>query len=156
MPAHFTFTTGDQLAHHLPTAPLTGVSLHFGDGSTDPAAPGLVEALANALAAIHSGATVHLAVDEDLVTAERAAQLLGVSRPAVYIWQDRGLLRRVSVGNKRMVPLADVLRLRTENEESRALARRLYDEIKAHPDPEADYREAIEFLRATNSDSDLM
>ena len=50
----------------------------------------------------------HLEMDEATVSADRAAELLGVTRPTIYTWQDRGRIGRVDVGSKRMVPLADV------------------------------------------------
>ncbi len=50
----------------------------------------------------------HLELDEETVSAERAASLLGVTRPTIYTWQDRGRIGRLDVGSKRMVPLADV------------------------------------------------
>lgn len=50
----------------------------------------------------------HLELDEATVSADRAAELLGVTRPTIYTWQDRGRIGRVDVGSKRMVPLADV------------------------------------------------
>ena len=53
----------------------------------------------------------HLEIDEPTVTADRAAQLLGVTRPTVYKWQDLGRLGRVDVGVKRMVPFADIDRI---------------------------------------------
>ena len=53
----------------------------------------------------------HLEMDEETISAERAAELLGVTRPTIYTWQDRGRLGRVNVGAKRMVPLAEVEKL---------------------------------------------
>ena len=50
-------------------------------------------------------------MDEETISAERAAELLGVTRPTIYTWQDRSRIGRVNVGAKRMVPLADVEKL---------------------------------------------
>lgn len=54
----------------------------------------------------------HLEMDEETISAERAAELMGVARPTIYTWQDRGRIGRVDVGAKRMVPLADVEKLK--------------------------------------------
>lgn len=70
--------------------------------------------LADVLRALHAGKVVHIDADEEVVSAERAAELLGVSRPTVYAWQDRGLLAREGQSAKRMVPLADINRYQRE------------------------------------------
>ena len=57
----------------------------------------------------------HLEMDEETVSAERAAELLGVTRPTIYTWQDRSRIGRVDVGAKRMVPLADVEKLKNSD-----------------------------------------
>ena len=54
----------------------------------------------------------HLEMDEEMISAERAAELMGVTRPTIYTWQDRGRIGRTDVGAKRMVPLADVEKLK--------------------------------------------
>ena len=57
----------------------------------------------------------HLEMDEETVSAERAAELLGVTRPTIYTWQDRSRIGRVDVGAKRMVPLAAVEKLKNSD-----------------------------------------
>ena len=54
-------------------------------------------------------------MDEETISAERAAELLGVTRPTIYTWQDRSRIGRVDVGAKRMVPLADVEKLKNSD-----------------------------------------
>lgn len=68
----------------------------------------LLESLSDGVAAEK---VAHLEFDEEFVAPERAAELLHVSRPTVYAWQDRGRLGKVERGSKRMVPLEDVRRL---------------------------------------------
>lgn len=64
------------------------------------------------LRAVTAHKTVHVEVNDQLVAAQRAATLLGVTLPSVYAWQDRGLLPSVMVGTRRMLALADVLAYR--------------------------------------------
>jgi len=71
----------------------------------NPAAVELMESLREGLA---DSKVAHLELDEELVSPERAAELLGVSRPTIYAWQSRGRIGQVDVGGKRMVPLADI------------------------------------------------
>lgn len=149
MTAHFTFGADNPLSARVPAAALTAATLHFEDGTEHPASPELTAALACAITGIHNGATVHLAVDDDVVTADRAAGLLGVSRPTIYFWQDQGRLGRVQVGSRRMVPLADVLSLKDCRAESTAWARELVADIRATEDPQTDLDDAVAYLNQT-------
>jgi excisionase family DNA binding protein len=92
--------------------PITRVEVVLGSGeraTLTPLAVRLLEELRDGLA---SDKVAHVELDEELVSAERAAELLGVSRPTIYTWQDRGRLGRADIGAKRKVPLKDVERLR--------------------------------------------
>ena len=77
-----------------------GTELEVGDG---------LLAMINALVVEDlAGRRARVEIVPELLTAEEAAQLLGVTRPTVYAWQDSGALDRVDQGNRRMVPLSDV------------------------------------------------
>lgn|GEM_PF-1743253 len=78
------------------------------DGTELEAGDGLL-AMINALVVDDlAGRRARVEIVPELLTAEEAAQLLGVTRPTVYAWQDSGALDRVDRGNRRMVPLGDV------------------------------------------------
>lgn len=87
---------------------------------------------------IHEGGQVLLAdsleeqPDPDpLVNPEIAAEILGVSRPTVYAWQDRGRLGLVQAGRVRCSRLREVLELRAQREANLAFQR----EIRQMPTP---------------------
>lgn len=69
---------------------------------------------------INVDSTIH---DLEVVTAARAAKLLGVKRETLYAYVSRGMLRRVQPVGKRVsgYVLAEVMRLR-----ARANARKVY------------------------------
>jgi excisionase family DNA binding protein len=58
---------------------------------------------------------------EDLVSPEKAAQILQVSRPTIYNWQESGVLGTKPHGNRRMVPMADIERLLEAKRERTAI-----------------------------------
>jgi predicted DNA-binding transcriptional regulator AlpA len=62
----------------------------------------------DAVQAIKQGKSAHIEIDEDLVTAERAGEILGVSRQTIYNWQDKGRLRKIMQGCRRMTSSAEV------------------------------------------------
>lgn len=84
------------------------------------------EVIERALHAAAAAKVAHLEVDEELVTPERAAELLDVTRPTIYAWQNRNLLGRVNQGNSRMVPLEDVLERKRKQQARPALQRELH------------------------------
>ena len=88
--------------------PEEGAHLQTSDGRSLRLSPDVVRLLNVSLSAIGEGLVPHLELDEKCVSAERAAELLGVSRPTVYAWQDRKILSRVTRGNRRLVPLESV------------------------------------------------
>ncbi|MCL2090956.1 MAG: helix-turn-helix domain-containing protein [Micrococcales bacterium] len=78
------------------------------DGTELEAGDGLL-AMINALVVEDlAGRRARVEIVPELLTPEEAAQLLGVSRPTVYAWQDSGALDRVDQGNRRMVRLSEV------------------------------------------------
>ena len=80
----------------------------------------------------------HLEMDESLVPPERAAELLGVSRPTIYAWQNRGRIGQVDIGGKRMVPLADVEAIKSSVMHQLTAAARLRIDIDAPDEPLTD------------------
>jgi excisionase family DNA binding protein len=91
-----------------PVLPEEGAHLQTSDGRSLRLSPDVVRLLNVSLSAIREGLVPHLELDEECVSAERAAELLGVSRPTIYAWQDREILSRVTRGNRRLVPLESV------------------------------------------------
>jgi len=76
--------------------------------------------------AVREGGQVLLAEEgqseeaNSLLTPEVAAAILGVTRPAIYAWQDRNRLSTVPVGRVHYVPLQEVLDLRAQREANAA------------------------------------
>jgi len=82
----------------------------------------LLIAVNDLLAGLNAGKIGHVDLDEELLSPERAGELLGITRPTVYAWQDRGLIERVDRGGKRLVPLASVIQYREQQQQRRAFA----------------------------------
>jgi excisionase family DNA binding protein len=82
--------------------------------------PEFTQVVRQVLSALGDGKVVHVDIEEPLVSPERAAEMLGVSRPTIYAWQDRGRLERVDQGNRRMVPAVDIERYKLEQQERAA------------------------------------
>lgn len=95
-----------------------GVHLEIVDeaGTRMSLSPRFAHMVVELLAALDQGKVVHIDVDEPLVSPERAGELLGVSRPTVYAWQDRDIIARVDQGSRRMVPLSDIERYQRDQE----------------------------------------
>ena len=68
----------------------------------------VAQMLALILRATAEGETVTFAVDETLLSPEEAARTLGVSRPTVVRWINKGLLSDRRVGAHHRVPFAEV------------------------------------------------
>lgn len=106
---------GDIVVGAAPDAVLAKVvsgRLLLDDGSEVEAGSVLIEFMNALLADGLRDRRARLEIVADLVTAEAAARLLGVSRPTVYAWQDSGTLGQIMQGNRRMVPLEDIHRVR--------------------------------------------
>lgn len=88
-------------------------------------APDLLTAVNDLLAGLNAGKVGHVDLDEELLPPERAGALLGITRPTVYAWQDRGLIERVDRGGKRLVPMTSVLLYKEQQQQRRAFAARL-------------------------------
>jgi len=90
------------------------------------------------------------------VTPEEASQLLGVSRPTVYKWQESGSLGCVMMGNRRMIPRTDVDRLvaaaatRAESDRITALV-----EEDAEPLDQTSYLVALQEARQTGGPAEM-
>lgn len=98
------------------------LSLEFVDeaGSRLALSPRFASFVVELLAALDQGKVVHVDIDEPLVSAERAAELIGVTRPTIYAWQDRNLIARVDQGSRRMVPVSDIERFQRDQQERAA------------------------------------
>ena len=85
---------------------------------------------------------------EDLVSPEKAAQILQVSRPTIYNWQESGVLGTKPNGNRRMVPMADIERL-LEAKRERTAIDDLLKEVPPTSEPlsAAQYRMALRKAR---------
>lgn len=105
------------------------VEVVLGSGERATLTPLAAVVLEELRAGLAANKVAHVELDDELVSAERAAELLGVSRPTIYTWQDRGRLGRTDVGAKRKVPLKDVERLRNSRTRNAVLT-----DIAGEPD----------------------
>lgn len=79
------------------------------------------------LRSLYEGRVVHVDAEDELLSPGRAAELLEVTRPTVYRWQDAGLLPVVMKGRVRAVPAEAALELkavRDSREATEVLAER--------------------------------
>ncbi|OIQ73697.1 helix-turn-helix domain protein [mine drainage metagenome] len=84
---------------------------------------------------------------DDLVSPEKAAQILQVSRPTIYNWQESGVLGTQPQGNRRMVPMADIERLLTAKRERAAIDDLLKESPTSEPLSAEQYRMALRKAR---------
>ncbi len=85
---------------------------------------------------------------DDLVSPEKAAQILRVSRPTIYNWQKSGVLGTKPHGNRRMVPMVDIERLLTAKRERTAIDALLKEASPtSEPLSAAQYRVALRKAR---------
>ena len=82
----------------------------------------LLRAMQSLLAAVAETGTAFVFKPEDEVSPERAAELLGVSRPIVYQRMDTGRLPFRQVGTHRRIRAADVAELKKFEERRRSFA----------------------------------
>lgn len=109
---------GDRAAART-ASQITGGSYRLADGSVVEIGGRMIELSELIRQSVLHELVAHVEIDEQLVAPERAAELLGVTRPTIYAWQDRGKLGRVEHANQRSVPLADVEALREAREARR-------------------------------------
>ena len=83
--------------------------LELSNGSVIEITPRLSRMLDQIVDGIRARKVVHVEFDDALVTPQRAGEMLGVSRPTIYSWQDAGLLPTVRQGSRRLVPIESVL-----------------------------------------------
>jgi excisionase family DNA binding protein len=82
----------------------------------------LLRAMQSLLAAVAEGGTAFVFKPEDEVSPERAAELLGVSRPIVYQRMDAGRLPFRQIGTHRRIRVADVAELKQFEDRRRNFA----------------------------------
>ena len=82
----------------------------------------LLRAMQSLLAAVAEAGTAFVFKPEDEVSPERAAELLGVSRPIVYQRMDTGRLPFRQVGTHRRIRAADVAELKQFEDRRRTFA----------------------------------
>lgn len=82
----------------------------------------LLRAMQNILAALGEAGEAVVFKPEDEVSPERAAELLGVSRPIVYQRMDTGKLPFRQVGTHRRIRAADVAELKQSEDRRRSFA----------------------------------
>jgi excisionase family DNA binding protein len=90
------------------------------DGSSHPLESHVVAFLEDLLRGIQEGRTLRIVLEDavsaeqQLLTPDQAAALLGVSRPTIYAWQDKNQIGRADHKGTRWVPKADVLAYQQE------------------------------------------
>jgi excisionase family DNA binding protein len=82
----------------------------------------LLRAMQSLLTAVAESGTAFVFKPEDEVSPERAAELLGVSRPIVYQRMDTGKLPFRQVGTHRRIRAADVAKLKQFEDRRRSFA----------------------------------
>lgn len=82
----------------------------------------LLRAMQSLLAAMAEAGTAFVFKPDDEVSPERAAELLGVSRPIVYQRMDTGKLAFRQVGTHRRIRAADVAELKQSEDRRRSFA----------------------------------
>lgn len=88
--------------------------------------------LADMLAELANGNAVSLVPLQAELTTQQAADLLGVSRPYLVALLEEGRIAHRRVGNRRRVPVADLLRYKdVEDERTRAAVAALTEQAEA-------------------------
>jgi len=106
-----------------------------GEKLTADVPPSLLRAMQCALAALaETGEALLLNAEQD-ISPERAAEILGISRPLVYQRMDAGKLPYRQVGTHRRVRVSDVVALKASEDRRRSFAAALSadtEELEAH------------------------
>lgn len=125
--------------------PIKSGSLEFESGEVYEIGPDLKDLLVFILSA---QSRLLIQTMDDLVSPEKAAQILQVSRPTIYNWQESGVLGTRPNGNRRMVPMVDIERLLTAKRERTAIDD-LMKEVSPTSEPlsGAQYRAALRKAR---------
>jgi excisionase family DNA binding protein len=85
--------------------------------------PGIVfEVLRTAVGFMSHGQTITLVPDDQVITTQRAANILGMSRPFFVKQLESGLMAHHRVGNQRRVYLRDVLKFAKKRDKERLAA----------------------------------
>ena len=82
----------------------------------------VVEVLRTAVGFMSHGQTVTLIADNRAITTQRAADILGMSRPFFIKQLERGLMAHHRIGNQRRVYLRDVLEFAKKRDQERLAA----------------------------------
>jgi excisionase family DNA binding protein len=93
----------------------------------------VLDVLRNAVDFLSQGQAIRLVPDSQMVTTQRAADWLGMSRPFFIKLLDSGVMAHHRVGNQRRVALRDVLEFKSKRDEERmaALGRLTRDAFEA-------------------------
>jgi excisionase family DNA binding protein len=114
-----------------------GLFLTLADGKKQTAdmPPSLLRAMQSALVALAETGEALLLNPEQDISPEKAAEILGISRPLVYQRMDAGKLPHRQVGAHRRVRVSDVLALKASEDRRRSFATALSadtEELEEH------------------------
>ena len=107
--------------------------IRFGDGDEVELSAEVVEFLAACVQASTEHQRVALVTDDERVSPNEAAALLGVSRPMVMRWIDDGLLHSERVGSHHRLAVADVVALQEQRTKAGREAARVVAEEPDSP-----------------------
>ncbi len=107
--------------------------IRFRDGDEVELSPDFVDFLAACVQASAEHKRVALVTDDERVSPNEAAALLGVSRPMVMRWIDDGLLESERVGSHHRLAIADVIALQQQRTKAGREAARLVAEEPDSP-----------------------
>jgi excisionase family DNA binding protein len=115
--------TEQQQVQALERALLRGVPAFVTSAGERIEIPGTVfEFLRTAVGFMSHGQTITLVPDNQVITTQRAADILGMSRPFFIKQLDAGLMAYHRVGNQRRVYVRDVLEFAMKRDEERVAA----------------------------------
>ena len=115
--------TEQQQVQALERALLRGVPAFVTSAGERIEIPGTVfEVLRTAVGFMSQGRTVTLVPDSQVITTQRAADILGMSRPFFIKQLDCGLMAHHRVGNQRRIYLRDVLEFAKKRDKERLSA----------------------------------
>lgn len=122
---------------------VVGGTVQLADGRVLVADEDLVRLLDLILSGGLANRRAQVAVASEFVTPEEAAQMLDVSRPTIYKWQDAGVLGVHLVGTHRRVPREDVEALVAARLTRAHVAVTLDDKSLNEPLTDAAFRDAM-------------